>query len=548
MASDNTPDENGHASDIVDVVVIGAGPSGAVVTHTAAAAGLRVICLEQGDWVNPSDFPANFPEWELLIQHNWAHDPNVRALPSDYPVDVEDSDMWPVMFNAVGGSSIYYGAEWPRLLPSDFRVKTLDGVADDWPISYNDLKPYHDEVDEFIGVAGLGGDTAYPDGLDYPLPPHPLGKPGVKAAEAANELGWHWWPGTNAIASQKHKTLEQCGRWGVCEWGCPQGAKASFDLIYMPQAQKAGAEVLTGARVRRVVTGDDGLATGVEYINRAGDVIFQPAHAVVLCANGVGTPRLLLLSANDQHPDGLANSSGLVGKNLMLHPNCTALGYYEEDLESWRGPAGQLIHSMQFYETDTSRGFVRGSKLHALPTPGLLNVIEAHRECDFDELWGPKIHDVARRARNGILWAANTEDLPEEHNRVTLSSTLVDSDGLPAPKIEYRISDNTRKLLKYTVDRMVEAHQVAGATEIITQELWIDQPGHLLGTARMGDDPATSVVDSYGKTHDVDNLYIADGSIFVTSGSANPTCTISALALRVGRKVVENVAARKALV
>ena len=137
-----------------------------MVTHTAAAAGLSVICLEQGDWVNPSDFPANFPEWELLIQHNWAHDPNVRGLPSDYPVDVEDSDMWPVMFNAVGGSSIYYGAEWPRLLPSDFRVKTLDGVADDWPISYHDLKPYHDEVDEFIGVSGVGGATAYPEGLD----------------------------------------------------------------------------------------------------------------------------------------------------------------------------------------------------------------------------------------------------------------------------------------------------------------------------------------------------------------------------------------------
>ena len=151
--------------------------------------------------------------------------------------------MWPVMFNAVGGSSIYYGAEWPRLLPSDFRVKTLDGVGDDWPITYNDLKPYHDEVDEFIGVSGVGGDTAYPEGLDYPLPPHPLGKPGMKAAAAANELGWHWWPGTNAIPSQKNKTLEQCGRWGVCEWGCPQGAKASFDLIYMPQAQQAGAEV-----------------------------------------------------------------------------------------------------------------------------------------------------------------------------------------------------------------------------------------------------------------------------------------------------------------
>ena len=141
MASNNHDTAEG---DIVDVLVIGAGPSGAVVTHTAAAAGLSVICLEQGDWVNPSDFPANHPEWELLIQHDWAHDPNVRKLPSDYPVDVSESDMWPVMFNAVGGSSIYYGAEWPRLVPSDFRVKTLDGVADDWPISYSDLKPYHD--------------------------------------------------------------------------------------------------------------------------------------------------------------------------------------------------------------------------------------------------------------------------------------------------------------------------------------------------------------------------------------------------------------------
>ncbi|WP_396912571.1 GMC family oxidoreductase [Mycolicibacterium sp.] len=536
MTSDN---------DIVDVLVIGAGPSGAVVTHTAAAAGLSVMCLEQGDWVNPSDFPANFPEWELLIQHNWAHDPNVRGLPSDYPVDVTDSDMWPVMFNAVGGSSIYYGAEWPRLLPSDFRVKTLDGVADDWPISYNDLKPYHDEVDAFIGVSGVGGDTAYPDGLDYPLPPHPLGKPGMKAAAAANALGWHWWPGTNAIPSQKNKTLEQCARWGVCEWGCPQGAKASFDLIYLPQAMQAGAQVLTGARVRRIVTDDDGLATGAEYIDRDGTVVFQPARSVVLCANGIGTPRLLLLSADDRHPDGLANSSGLVGKNLMLHPNCTALGYYEEDLESWRGPAGQLIHSMQFYETDTSRGFVRGAKLHALPTPGPLNAIEAHRELDFDDLWGPAIHDVARAARNGILWAANTEDLPEEHNRVTLSPTLVDSDGLPAPKVEYRVSENTRKLLKFTVEQMVKAHEAAGAKHVITQELWVDQPGHLLGTARMGDDPTTSVVDSYGRCHDVDNLYIADGSIFVTSGSANPTCTITALALRVGKKVVEQTTARK---
>ena len=227
-------------ADIVDVLVIGAGPSGAVVTHTAAAPGLSVICLEQGDWVNPSDFPANHPEWELLIQHDWAHDPNVRKLPSDYPVDVSDSDMWPVMFNAVGGSSIYYGAEWPRLLPSDFRVKTLDGVADDWPISYNDLKPYHDEVDAFIGVSGVDGDTGYPEGLDYPLPAAPVGQ-GRASKPPRRPTSWAGTGGRAPTPSPARSTRPStnAARWGTCEWGCPQGAKASFDLIYMPQALQA---------------------------------------------------------------------------------------------------------------------------------------------------------------------------------------------------------------------------------------------------------------------------------------------------------------------
>jgi choline dehydrogenase-like flavoprotein len=266
----------------------------------------------------------------------------------------------------------------------------------------------------------------------------------------------------------------------------------------------------------------------------------------VMCANAIGTSRLLLLSADEHHPNGLANSSDMVGRNLMLHPNCTAMGFYEDELESWRGPAGQLIHSLEFYETDRSRGFVRGSKMHVLPTPGPLNAIEAHRQLDFDEVWGAPVHDIARKAQNGILWAANTEDLPELHNRVTLSQDVVDSDGLPAPKVEYRISENTWAILKFTVDRMVELHKAAGATTILTQDIWVDQPGHLMGTARMGDDPATSVVDSYGKAHDVDNLFIADGSLFVTSGSANPTCTISALALRVGKNLVEQLNAEGA--
>ena len=526
-----------HEDELADVVVIGSGPSGGVVTHTLAVQGFRVTCLEQGDWVNPTDYPANYPEWELLIQKQWAHDPNERQLPADYPLDVADSDMWPVMFNAVGGSSIYYGAEWPRLLPSDFRVRTLDGVADDWPITYADLAPYNDRIDAFIGVSGLGGDPAYPEGLDYPLPPHPIGKAGRKAAAGMNTLGWHWWPGTNAIPSQKFKELSQCARWGTCEWGCPESSKASSDVAFWPHALRSGATLVTGARAHVIETGHDGRVTGVLWIDRDGTEHRQRAQAVVVCANGIGTPRLLLLSASPQHPDGLANSSGLVGKNLMLHPNCTVTGFYDENLESWRGPAGQLIHSMEFYDTRPEHDFVRGAKLHALPTPGPLNAVEVHRALPYDQLWGAAIHDIARSHAGGILWAANTEDLPDEANQVTLSPVLTDADGVPAPKIHYRISENTRKLLRFAVARMEEIHAVSGAARTFPVELWVDQPGHLLGTARMGNDPATSVVDSHGRAHDVPNLFLADGSIFVTSGSANPTCTISALALRIAEHV-----------
>ena len=186
---------------------------------------------------------------------------------------------------------------------------------------------------------------------------------------------------------------------------------------------------------------------------------------------------------------------------------------------------------MEFYETRPEHDFVRGIKLMALPTPGPLMSVETHRPEGYDAVWGDNFLDVARRAEGGILWAANTEDLPEESNRIELDPTLTDSDGIPAPSVHYRISDNTRKLLKFSLARMEELHAAGGAKHTVPVELWVDQPGHLLGTARMGDNAATSVVDSFGRAHHVRNLYIADGSVFTTGGSANPTATISAFAL-----------------
>lgn len=525
----------------VDVLVIGAGPSGAVVAHTMAEAGFSVICLEQGDWISPSDYPANHEMWEAVARGHWQTEPNHRQLPADYPLNVSDADLSPSMYAAVGGATIHFGALWPRLSPSDFRVRTLDGIADDWPLTYEDLAPFYNETDEFLGVSGLGGDPAYPEGLDYPQPPTPLGKLGRRAAEGLNKLGWHWWPGTNAIPIYKHKDLEGCARWGTCVQGCPEGAKASFDLAYWPSAIRAGATLTTGARVSRITTDARGLADGAIYIDREGVEHHQAAKVVVLCANGIGTPRLLLLSESSRHPDGLANTSGMVGRNLMLHPNCCSIGYFDEDLESWRGPLGQLISSMEFYETDRNRGFIRGAKLHVCPAPGLImNGVDPHRLLGYDDLWGEQFHTVLERATSAILWAANIEDLPEEHNRVTLDATLTDSDGIPAPKINYRYSENTLKIRDFTLERMKEANLAAGATKVIQVLEMPGEPGHLLGTARMGNDRTRSVVDAGGQAHDVPNLYIADGSIFVTSGAANPTSTITALALKISRDMIRN--------
>ena len=533
-------------NETADVVIVGAGPSGAVTAHTLAERGFKVVCLEQGDWTSPADFPGNRPEWELLLQRKWSWNQNTRGRPADYPVNIEESAIVPIMYGGVGGSSVLFGAHWMRLLPSDFRVKTLDGICDDWPIDYFELEPYYSRIDKFIGVSGLGGDPAYPP-QDFDMPPHPMGKGGMQAARGMNKLGWHWWPGTQAIPTAKHKHMAKCVRWGMCEMGCPAGAKASFDLAFWPHAIAHGAKLITGARVRMIEAGKDGRANAVIWIDRQGQEHRQKTNAVVMAANGIGTPRLLLLSASSQHPDGLANSSGLVGKNLMLHPNTESIGLYNEDIESWKGPAGQLLYSLQFYETDLSRGYYRGSKINLMPAPGVLRLLSNFKSLPFQERWGAGVHDLSEHAGRALTWSANTEDLPEESNCVTLDPALKDTDGIPAPKVHYKISDNTMKNLKFSLDRLVEMHAAAGAVHIAKTLLWTEQPGHLLGTARMGNDPKTSVVDRWGRSHDVPNLFVVDGSLMVTGGAVNPTASITALALRTAEHIADTARDQKGL-
>ena len=524
-----------------DIVIIGSGASGGACAWRLSSSGASVLVLEQGPWFDKNDYPGDSNSWEIKAKNSFDFNPNVRKLDADYEVLDKDSDIHPLMYNAVGGSTHHWTAHTPRFHPSDFRVKSLDGVADDWPISYWDIEKYYDINDEMMGCSGIDGDPANPPKSKRQMPPLPLGPDGERIAKAADRLGWHWWPSDSYQASEDYK-----GRVGWNNHGTFASKKkwqsiASTDHTYINPAVKNGLEVRANSVVQSISVDNSGKLKGVVYLDDKGVQYFQEAGKVIVACNGIGTPRLLLNSKSKAFPEGLANSSGLVGKNLMFHPYAAVSGIFDEDdLNYSLGPLANIIIVQEFYETDESRNFVRGYSFQMNRSHGPAHTALGAGGAGKIVPWGKDHHsEFKKRFKKFLGLAVISEDLPELHNRVELDEKLTDRHGIPLPKVFYKTSENTRKLLDHGIDSAKKLLEEAGCYETNVVPTLESAGWHLMGTAKMGNDPKTSVVDANCKTHDVDNLYIIDGSVFTTSAAVNPTPTIQAVALRAADKILQ---------
>jgi len=535
-----------HAA--VDVVIVGAGAGGGITAMTLAERGLRVVCLEQGAWVIDTDRPHASLDWEWTRQAQWALSPNVRRRKSDYPVETDDSKAF--MWNAVGGSTNLYTGTWPRYRPSDFRKGTEHGLAPDWPISYEDLVPFWQKADEDYGISGVAGDPAMPpDQTAFPSRPLPRGENGRLNAAALDKLGWHWWPMPTSIIADPYRGRPGCNNSSACFAGCDIGAIGNTAVTHWPRAIAAGAELRTNARVERVETNDAGRAIGASYIDtQTGQRHFQPASVVVVACNGIGTPRLLLMSKSERFPNGLANSSDQVGRNLMHHTLGFVDMWVDAPTESFMGAIATPIICEEFAETDVSRGFVNGITLHFIRQQGAgfqaLGAFSNNRAP-----WGKGHHEHFRRHfGHGMTILVYGDDLPHPDNRITLSETETDSSGLPAAKLDYKPSENDRRLSDWGLERAVDVARALGAFDVKVNNLrdasghYRPNAWHLLGTARMGKTADMSVVNAWQQSWDVPNLFIIDGSVMTTGGAINPTSTISALSYRAAENLADRFA------
>ena len=525
-------------SETVDFALVGSGASGGVIARQLAQAGLSVVILEQGPRLSPSDFDHDeLKNWFLGgITNDAVRNP--QTFRDDPAGKAEIQKIRPALWYArvVGGASLHYTANFWRFHEIDFIERSVLGGIDgtgfaDWPITYADLEPYYTKVEWEIGVSGLAGVSPFdpPRTRPYPMPPLPVKSSGVLLERGARKLGLHPFPAPMAINSQPYRGRPACVHCGFCHgFACEVVAKASTLTTVIPEAEATGrCEVRSESYVFRIGMNRAGRATGVHYFDRDRKEQFQNARAVVVCANGSETPKLLLNSGTNA--EGLANSSGAVGRYLMFNKGGGVAARFEHPLNEYKGAnVTRVLHD--FYDSDPKRGFYGGGGFDARSGGPLT---WGQSVPDGTPTWGPAFKEYLESYTFWMNCSGHGTSLAQETNRIDIDPELKDAWGVPSMRVTYKDHPDDKKHAAWLVQRAVEIMDAAGAKQIVPAEDAEASGGvHLLGTCRMGNDPSTSVIDKYHRTHDVRNLFLCDGSSMVTSGRGQPTQTIEALAFR----------------
>jgi len=534
-------------SEEVDFVIVGSGAAGGVLAKELSTAGFKVVVLEQGRWVPPSEF--GHDEIAQSQEHTLTN--NSQQQPQTFrktPQDKAEKQLSAIYGRCVGGGTVHFTANFWRFHEIDFIERSRRGpVAGtafaDWPLTYADLEPYYTKLEWEVGVSGLAGASPFDPyrSKPYPLPPLPVKSSGVIFERAAWKVGLHPFPSPMAILSQPYRGRAGCIHCGRClGFGCEVGAKSSTLASVIPVAQQTGrCEIRTHSYAFRVETDRHDRAKGVAYFDGRGRQHFQKGRAVILSANGAETPRLLLLSSSRRYPQGLANSSGLVGKHLMINGYSGVLAAFEQPLNDYSSAAvSRVLHD--FYEIDPKLGFYGGGGLDALFGRTPINFALGAVPPEVPR-WGKAYKNwLAETFSHSMFVTCHATSLPVENNSFSLDPDLKDAWGLPALRMTYRDHPDDLKTVKYLQDRALELLAASPATHVWPQPVQEQTRAvHLLGTCRMGNDPKTSVVNADHRTHDVPNLFLCDGSSFVTSGRGQPTMTIEALAFRAADRIAD---------
>jgi choline dehydrogenase-like flavoprotein len=499
--------------DVVDLVVVGAGAGGGVLAQRLARKGWRVVVLEKGRFWDPDRDWASDEKAAGQAGLYWTDD---RIISGNDPIEMGKNNSG----QGVGGSMTHFAGYVPRLHPSDFEVRTRDGVAVDWPISYWDLKESFERVERELPVAGEYWPWGDPHG--YPHGPHPVAGAAVVAWEGARNYGIEMKVGPVAITNGSFGNRPHCIYRGFCLEGCKVNAKASPLITHLPDAIERGCEVRAEAMATRVELDEgSGRARGVVYM-RDGVERLQRADAVAVCGYAIETPRLLLNSVSRRHPNGLGNNADLVGRYVMVQGATQTAARFPELLRMYKAPPPE-ISSEDFYETDERRGFARGFSVQTiapLPIGWAEHVLaEGH--------WGQSLREYMRDYNHWTVLGILAEFLPQPENRVTLAEAT-DEHGMPVAHFNYSQCENDKAIVEYATRILAEIWEGAGAQETLT----IDRYAHLVGGCRMGFSPDDSVVDASHRLWEADNVFVVDGSVLPTQGAANPALVIMALADR----------------